>query len=372
MGGEDHAAGVAAPVLDIEGGVVLGQVRVAGVAEDRLDEIEIADEVAGGEEARFQAELGTVAWDFGPDRGAEHQRDPAIGLILLAGGEGEFEQLLRRLHRHAEQADEGFARHLALVASNGEPTLHNVKGPGGGAAVAAGVVQNAVLDAVGGDDLAGEGVAVGGEREFTGDAVTVKDDCATGEAERVGGADDVREVAVEELLDALVGGAAVVLQEPRLLIEVGEQTAGEGDEFLPVNAVSDRLSMRGEFEVDVPEQFVAGALNLVGGESVTESEGEMCVHGGVLDRGAGGARSERVASAEGESISRGRRCRFSERDPFVQSEGPVFDQAERISNLGDHQRKSLVRRSETPPVLTCGWHGGHHPTSQALPPSSRE
>ncbi len=48
---EDHAAGVAGPVGDVERGVVFGQMRIAAVAEDRFDEIEIADQAAGSEEA---------------------------------------------------------------------------------------------------------------------------------------------------------------------------------------------------------------------------------------------------------------------------------------------------------------------------------
>ncbi|MEY4006304.1 MAG: hypothetical protein RLZZ221_2400 [Verrucomicrobiota bacterium] len=51
--GEDHAAGVSRPVGRIEGGVVGGEVRVAGVAEDALDEVEVGHERPRDEEARL-------------------------------------------------------------------------------------------------------------------------------------------------------------------------------------------------------------------------------------------------------------------------------------------------------------------------------
>ena len=44
VGGEDDAAGVTRPAVDIQGGVVFRQVRVAGIAKDRFDEIEIGNE----------------------------------------------------------------------------------------------------------------------------------------------------------------------------------------------------------------------------------------------------------------------------------------------------------------------------------------
>ena len=55
---EDDAAGVAGPMLDIEAGVVLGQIRIAGVAEDGFDEVEVADQIARREEADLHRFLG--------------------------------------------------------------------------------------------------------------------------------------------------------------------------------------------------------------------------------------------------------------------------------------------------------------------------
>src|SRR5690606_26074701 len=50
---QDDAARVAGPPVDIERSVVLRQMRIAGIAEDRFYEIEVRDQRAGREEARF-------------------------------------------------------------------------------------------------------------------------------------------------------------------------------------------------------------------------------------------------------------------------------------------------------------------------------
>ena len=51
MGSDDNTAGVTGPRLRIEGGVVFREMRIAGVAEDAFDEIEVGDEGARNEEA---------------------------------------------------------------------------------------------------------------------------------------------------------------------------------------------------------------------------------------------------------------------------------------------------------------------------------
>src|ERR1700733_1293570 len=53
MRSQNYAAGVAGPVSDVESGIVFRQVGVAGVAENRFDEIEIAHQAAGSEKARL-------------------------------------------------------------------------------------------------------------------------------------------------------------------------------------------------------------------------------------------------------------------------------------------------------------------------------
>ena len=50
MGCKDDAAGMARPMLGIERRVMFGQVGIAGIPEDRLDKVEIADHVPGSKE----------------------------------------------------------------------------------------------------------------------------------------------------------------------------------------------------------------------------------------------------------------------------------------------------------------------------------
>jgi hypothetical protein len=71
--GEDDAAGVAGPVLGIEGGVVFRSRGVTGVAEDAFDEIEIAHETAGREEADLHFLLGGKSGHGGAHDRAEQQ-----------------------------------------------------------------------------------------------------------------------------------------------------------------------------------------------------------------------------------------------------------------------------------------------------------
>ena len=54
VGGEDDAAGMSGPVFRVIGGVILWQMRVAGVAEDAFYEVEVGDEVARSEEANLR------------------------------------------------------------------------------------------------------------------------------------------------------------------------------------------------------------------------------------------------------------------------------------------------------------------------------
>lgn len=73
VGGEDDGAGVAGPAIDVEAGVIFREEGIAGVAEDGFYEVEVRDEVTGGEEADFHGFLGRDAGDFGGDDGTEEE-----------------------------------------------------------------------------------------------------------------------------------------------------------------------------------------------------------------------------------------------------------------------------------------------------------
>jgi hypothetical protein len=65
---KNDRAGVPGPAAGLKPGVVLGQVRIAGIAEDLLDEVEVRDQRAGGEQADLAA-LGRVAGIAGTTSG---------------------------------------------------------------------------------------------------------------------------------------------------------------------------------------------------------------------------------------------------------------------------------------------------------------
>ena len=76
--GEDDATGVAGPMFDIETGVIFWQKWIAGVAEDRFDEIEVGDQRARGKEADFHRLFGADAGDFRADDRARSSRETKV------------------------------------------------------------------------------------------------------------------------------------------------------------------------------------------------------------------------------------------------------------------------------------------------------
>ena len=226
VGREDDAAGMAGPVGDIEAGVVLGQDRIAGVAEDGLDEIEIAHQAAGGEEADLHRLLRADAGDLGADDGAEQQRAEQPGGLRPLGREGQREQLIGRVQGVLEELGEHGERDGDLVAGNGQPDIGDMERALGGAAVAARIVQDTVAQAVGVEPGVLEVVAAGREGEFAGDAGGTEAEGLAGQ-KQVGRQPLLAAEVVEELLDAGVGRAAVVAEQAGLLAVVGQQAVGK-------------------------------------------------------------------------------------------------------------------------------------------------
>ena len=95
--------------VHVEGGIVFRQIGIAAVAEDRLHEIEIADQAA-----RARRSGSPWSWpDRGPVAGQTSGRSSSetkqAGPLLLVGGEGQGERIGRRLERCGEQRGEGRA-----------------------------------------------------------------------------------------------------------------------------------------------------------------------------------------------------------------------------------------------------------------------
>ena len=95
MRSEDDAAGVAGPVLDVEAGVVLRQVRIAAVAEDALDEIQVATPGCrarrSGSPCVFSAD---EAGHLRAHQRAQQQRDEAVRRAGWIRREGQQQRVL--------------------------------------------------------------------------------------------------------------------------------------------------------------------------------------------------------------------------------------------------------------------------------------
>jgi len=249
VGGEDDATGVTGPVERVESGVVFGEGRVAGVAEDGLDEIEIAHEGSGGEEADFHGLFG-VAARGGADERTEKEGDPAGGAIGLAGGVREGHERGGRLERGGPESGEGGFGDGGLVGGHGESALGDMEQTLGDAAIGDGVVEHALRDAIGLDIGRGEGIAVGGEGDSAAHAGAVEIESDGGDAGGAVGA-DVTEIGVEKCLDAGVDGGQAAAEELLFLVEAAEERAGGLEEFEIGSMVAEGLAERGEFEIDV-------------------------------------------------------------------------------------------------------------------------
>ena len=261
MRGEDDAAGVAGPVLGIEGGVVFGEVGIAGVAEDALDEIEVGDEGARDEEPRFHRALGREAGHGGDDDGAEMKRDERLGRDGFRGGERQAEKIGGRVERVPEQVREDGGRDAFFVVGNREAALGDVEDALRGAAVALGIVEDALAHAVGSEDGAVVLVAARRERERAGEAGAVEDERGVGQARDLDGA--VAERIEEEILDALVDGAEVAGEGAVLLAAEGEEVADEVTDAAVVGQRDAGLADLAELEVEVGEDV--GMARIGGG-----------------------------------------------------------------------------------------------------------
>jgi len=146
---EDDAAAVPGPVVDIEGGIILRQVRVAGIAEDGLDEIQVGYQAARGEHADLHVFCGQHPRHFRSHRGAQQQRCPDSGAVRLCCRDRQTQQIFRRSQRRLQQPGKHGCRDLALVVRNRVAAGRDMEHAAGGAPVMARVVQHALQQPVG-------------------------------------------------------------------------------------------------------------------------------------------------------------------------------------------------------------------------------
>ncbi len=205
------------PVWPVQPRVVGGQVRVARVAEDRLDKIEVAHQRPGHEEPHLHRLLVAHAGHARLHQRPEHQRHPAPPITFDPINKRQPHQVIGRPHRGLDHVREHVLGHLALARGDGQAALGNVERARRGPPVVTGVVQHAVEHARRLDVGVLEGVALGGQRELARDAVAVQAERLPRQPDRVR-LGDVRQVAPQPGLDPLIDRAAVLAGQPPLLV----------------------------------------------------------------------------------------------------------------------------------------------------------
>ncbi len=246
MGREDDAAGVAGPAVHVERGVIRRQVRVAGAAEDALDEIQVGNETAGREEPDLEALLRRHLRHGGADERPQQEAHHRLHGALPVGRERQPQQLGRRPERCLEQPEIDRERHAGLVRRDRQPALGDVEDALRRSPVVDGIVQHAVVEPVARDQLVLVAVAIDRETQLPGEAVLVEDEGLGGQADRTGRALEL----VDVVLDPAIGGAEMVGQQPRLLAIPGKEVPGELED-VPVAGGGGDLDAHGrELEED--------------------------------------------------------------------------------------------------------------------------
>ncbi len=143
MRGNDHAPCVAGPVLDVESGVVLRQIRVAPIAENAFDEIEIAYKTSRSEEANLHGLCGILPRRWANQRPQE-KRHPQPRLVVLTRCEWQHHQIVRRTKRGAKQRREDGDGNRCLVGGYWKTAFSDVKDSFRRTAIALRVVKDAL------------------------------------------------------------------------------------------------------------------------------------------------------------------------------------------------------------------------------------
>ena len=133
-----------------------------------------------------------------------------------------------------------------------------------GAAVAAGIVQHALLHAKRAEQLRGEGVLAHRQRQRARHAGAVQHERFW---RQLGRQHDFLEIVVDEILDALIGGAEVI-GEHAVRLAVMREHGGEQIIHARVRrGARRRQAEHGELEVDVLQQAAVGERVLCAGKA---------------------------------------------------------------------------------------------------------
>ncbi len=162
---ENDAAGVAGPMVRVQARVIFRQTGIARVAENAFHEIEIADQIARGEEADFHRFFGRKPRHFRADNRAQQQRDKTFRRLTLCGGERQPHNIARRRERERQHFSEHSFRHGQFVFGNGQAAFRYMKNSLSGAPVAARIVQHALFHLVRTEDAGRKLIAIHRQRK---------------------------------------------------------------------------------------------------------------------------------------------------------------------------------------------------------------
>ncbi len=148
--------------MHVQSRVVFGNQRISRVAEDRFDEVEIADQRAGCEESGFHRfGFAEIREHSGQTSGRSSSETQVWAGCSESRRVRQQHQIARRIHRSAKQIDKDCFGDDAFVAGNRQSAIDDVKRAGGRAAVSTGIVQYAIQTAIRLDQIVLELVAVG-------------------------------------------------------------------------------------------------------------------------------------------------------------------------------------------------------------------
>ena len=248
---ENHAARVAAPVFHVERGIIFRQQRVARVAKNIFDEIQIAHQISGNEEAHLHRFLLGETGNRRANDGPQQQRDETFRRLRLRRGERQLHDFARRRQREREQLGERRFRHAQFVVGNRQAALGDVENSRRRAPVAARIVQHAVRDAVGIQNRGGKFIAVNRQRQHARQTGAIQRERARRQFRH----DDGLEIIVEKILDAAVGGAKVLAEQPVFFARRPGHRGGDGDEFRIALHRHRRAADVRELDVDVRDEM---------------------------------------------------------------------------------------------------------------------
>ena len=229
---KDDRPGVAGPAACFEGRVILGEMRIAGIAKDLLDEVEVRDQGAGGEQADLAAlvrarALGQRGWEDRHHEGANQQRDEQVGGRAAGRGVGDLKAVARRLHGRLKEPGVGNLGDFFFIARNGEAAGADMEGPRSLAAIRLGIVEHALAHPVAGQNRAAVFIAVRRQAEQAGEARLVEQEAVLDQAQGAGLSDDIGKVAVEKVLQPLIRRAEVTIQQADPLAVAVDQVASD-------------------------------------------------------------------------------------------------------------------------------------------------